>query len=294
MEPATQLADRKSYSFGTSDDASSFLRDVGKAARLPHDVEASASAMVTGAVLAERISRARFQHLLAELPLSVRNIFAEPRNEPSEGVEAFERDEFVRRVAERLDVDLALSRSIVPGVFRALRAWLSAEQVADVASRLPRMLEREWLSYAPNEVLPSGRTPTRPSVHLLIRKIEAEGPLPEGLSAVRALDAVLRTMALYLADEPLTALSAALPDGVRLMPAEPEAWPASTGSFVGRLGAALHIGEDAARQVVDRVFLAAGLVLPVAFVETVSAELPADARAIWIRAFSPSLLEVRA
>ncbi len=63
--------------------------------------------------------------------------------------EAFDRAEFLRRVAAHLNGTVAQADAIARAVFAAMRRRLPGKEVHDVASQLPRNLEALWTSASP-------------------------------------------------------------------------------------------------------------------------------------------------
>jgi uncharacterized protein (DUF2267 family) len=108
-----------------------FLTVVEGHAAVPRD-EAERAVHATLETLGERLSKAAVQDLAEQLPDEV-----VPRLFHDCSGEAFDVDEFLRRVAQREDVDLATAERHARGVFAALRTALTPEELADMRSELP-------------------------------------------------------------------------------------------------------------------------------------------------------------
>jgi uncharacterized protein (DUF2267 family) len=134
----------------------------------------------TLATLAERLSAGEARDIALELPPQLA-----PWIGTVGGPAPFDVEEFLRRVAERADVDVPAAERQARAVFTALGQTLSADELHDMASELPK-------DFTP--LLPRG-----PDVHVLpadefIRSVAERAGLDRG-AARRATDAVLETLA---------------------------------------------------------------------------------------------------
>jgi uncharacterized protein (DUF2267 family) len=122
-------------------DYESFIRTVEQAANIGWE-DAERATRVTLETLGERIARGEADDLAAELPPEVAPWIATTTD-----AEGFDVDEFLRRVAEREDVDLELAARHVKAVFTALGRAVKPQEMSDLAAELSK-------DYAP--FLPQG------------------------------------------------------------------------------------------------------------------------------------------
>jgi uncharacterized protein (DUF2267 family) len=172
-----------------------FIRTVQDAADLDRE-PAEQAAHVVLQTLGERLSGGEARDLAEQLPPELAAwLAAEGRAEP------FDLEEFLRRVAEREQVDLKAAERHARAVLLALGRTVSAEEIRDMASELPK-------SFAP--LLPRGeRIEVMPADMLLERVAERAGLGPEG--ALRATSAALETLAERVSGGEVEDLIAQLP-----------------------------------------------------------------------------------
>ncbi|MCW2640097.1 MAG: hypothetical protein JWP76_2403 [Dactylosporangium sp.] len=96
--------------------------------------QAEAVTQATLLTLAERITGGEARDLAAQLPTELRE-FLHKKDEPAE---AFDLNEFVRRVSLRADVDRDTANKGVPAVFQTLHAAVSTGEFEDVLAQLPK------------------------------------------------------------------------------------------------------------------------------------------------------------
>jgi uncharacterized protein (DUF2267 family) len=162
-------------------------------------VDGAAAERVTRAVLqtlGERISAVQARDLVAQLPAELGPwLFTEDAGQ------GFDVDEFLRRVAERAQVDLATAQRYARAVLAALSQAVSAEEFADMVAQLPK-------DYA--FLLPSGPAIEVPAVEELLGRVAERAGLDlEG--ACRATEAVLETLAERIAPGEVDDLISRLP-----------------------------------------------------------------------------------
>jgi uncharacterized protein (DUF2267 family) len=112
-----------------------FIGAVEREGELPHDV-AEQAARATLETLAERISGGEARDIAEQLPEELRPVLdgdAEPQ--------AFTAEEFFQRVQRRERVPILEAQRHVGAVFAALRETVGPDEIADLASELPRELE---------------------------------------------------------------------------------------------------------------------------------------------------------
>jgi uncharacterized protein (DUF2267 family) len=113
---------------------------------LPPGMRGTDAAAAVLCVLAQRLSRGQARDLVAGLPEGLRprvQACARHRGEPGD---AFDYDEFRRRVAAHLDISEPEAEDTVRAVFAAVRRTLPAKEQHDVLDQLPRDLEQLWQS----------------------------------------------------------------------------------------------------------------------------------------------------
>jgi uncharacterized protein (DUF2267 family) len=95
---------------------------------------AEAVTQATLLTLADRITGGEARDLAAQLPNELRE-FLDKKEEPAQ---AFDLNEFVRRVSLRAGVDRDTASKGVPAVFRTLHAAVSTGEFEDVLAQLPK------------------------------------------------------------------------------------------------------------------------------------------------------------
>jgi len=116
-------------------DYADFITTVEHQAAIPHD-EAERAARATLETLAERISPGEAHDIAEQLPEPLRAVL--DRADPPH---PFSAQEFLQRVQARERVPIRSAERHVRAVFAALRESVSRDELADLASELPRELE---------------------------------------------------------------------------------------------------------------------------------------------------------
>jgi uncharacterized protein (DUF2267 family) len=132
--------------------------------------------------LAERLSAGQAHDLAEQLPGEM-----SPWLHTTTGVEPFDLDEYLRRVAEREGVDLETAERHARAVFFALGQAVTTDEINDVASELPKTFEPLIMEARRR------RHEIMPSEEFLSRVAQQTGLDADG--ARRATDAVLETLA---------------------------------------------------------------------------------------------------
>ena len=114
-------------------DYATFTRTTAQRAGVPEEA-AERIEHATLRTLADRISGGEAQDLAAQLPAPLQDDLRTPR----EDAEAFGVDEFVRRVAERGDVDPREARTGAAAVLITVREAVTPGEFDDVLSQLPQ------------------------------------------------------------------------------------------------------------------------------------------------------------
>lgn len=118
-------------------DYAAFLETVAEAAGVGRD-KAERATRATLKTIGERITRGEADDLAAQLPPE-----AAPNLESTErGAERFDLDEFLRRVADRADVEPGDAERLASAVFLALGRALTRDEMDDLAAQLPRDIRR--------------------------------------------------------------------------------------------------------------------------------------------------------
>jgi uncharacterized protein (DUF2267 family) len=109
-------------------------------------------------VLAQRLTGGEAEDVVASLPKGLRPLVEGCVRYPLDRAEAFDRAEFLRRVAARLHVTVPEAEAVTRAVFAAVRPRLPPVEVDDVASQLPRDLKDLWRG-TPSAPGPDARRP---------------------------------------------------------------------------------------------------------------------------------------
>ena len=120
--------------------------EIERSGALPRGMSGAHAAAAVLCVLAQRLSGGEARDLLLALPVSFRARVQACARHRGEHGEAFDYDEFLRRVAAHLDVSGPQAEEIVRAVFAAVSRTLPAKERHDVASQLPQDLEQPWRS----------------------------------------------------------------------------------------------------------------------------------------------------
>jgi uncharacterized protein (DUF2267 family) len=120
--------------------------DIERQGGLPPGVRGTDAAAAVLCVLAQRLSGGEARDLVVTLPEGLRPRVQACARHRGERGEAFDYDEFLRRVAAHLDVSGPQAEDIARTVFAAVRRTLPVKEQQDVASQLPWDLEQLWRS----------------------------------------------------------------------------------------------------------------------------------------------------
>lgn len=129
----------------TKSGADALYNDVQRYIELPTRVAPQQAVEAVMCTLAERLARGEARDVVESLPPSVRPLLVrcaiQERGEPGE---TFDREELLRRVSDRLNVDPGVAAPIIRAVFAAVRERMPAHEAQDVASQLPRDICTIW------------------------------------------------------------------------------------------------------------------------------------------------------
>ncbi|MEA2231448.1 MAG: hypothetical protein QOD83_1264 [Solirubrobacteraceae bacterium] len=164
-----------------------FLAMIQRDADIGRDAaERVARAMLT--TLAQRISPGEARDIAEQLPEELRSSLRD-----GGGPQPFSADEFLRRVQSRAQLAPDAVRRHVRAVFAALRQALRQDELADLASELPRELEALLLdepALADLEAPPDGQMTAQEFIDRVARRAAIDHE-----AAGRATEAVLQTLA---------------------------------------------------------------------------------------------------
>jgi uncharacterized protein (DUF2267 family) len=172
-----------------------FVTTVAQAARIGLD-RAERATQATLQTLAERIDAGVARELAEELPDDVAPWLA-----TTTSAERLDIDEFLRRVADREDVDIETAQRHAAAVFVALQRAVSRQEFAALSAQLPK-------DFAP--LLPVGPDIDVISAGSFIQRV-ADRAATDADEARRAIDAVLETLAMRIAGGEVDDLRARLP-----------------------------------------------------------------------------------
>jgi len=167
---------------------------------------AERAARATLETLGERITGGQARQLGEDLPVELRIWLLEHGGE----AQRFDVSEFVRRVAEREEVDPQAARQHVQAVFVALARLVRRDELAKLAAQLPNEFREELLG----EAIKRRRDPGAPALVLgdvfveRVARPAALGPT----EARRASEAVMETLAERIAGGEVDDLAEQLPE----------------------------------------------------------------------------------
>jgi uncharacterized protein (DUF2267 family) len=170
--------------------------------------QAERAARATLLTLGERISAGQARQLAEELPPQLKRWLLEG----GETAEGFDVDEFLRRVAEREDVDLETAEEHAKAVFVALARLVRGQEITRLAAQLPSEYKRLL-----GEAATRRRDPGAPevvTVEVFAKRVarRAAVAIPE---AHRAGETVLETLAERIAGGEVEDLAEELPRELR-------------------------------------------------------------------------------
>jgi uncharacterized protein (DUF2267 family) len=120
--------------------------NIEQQAALPPGMRGTDAAAAVLCVLAQRLSGGEARDLVVTLPEGLRPRVQACARHRGERGEAFDYDEFLRRVAAHLGVSAPKAEEITRTVFAAVRRTLPVKEQQDVAGQLPWDQEQLWRS----------------------------------------------------------------------------------------------------------------------------------------------------
>jgi len=124
------------------------LEHIERSGALPAAVSAAEAAAATLCVLSLRVSADEARELMKFLPADVSRLVRPCARHRGAAAEVFDRGEFLRRVGDHLVVSEQESERVTRAVFEAVRMWLPARDVREIAVQLPDDLHDLWGSAA--------------------------------------------------------------------------------------------------------------------------------------------------
>jgi uncharacterized protein (DUF2267 family) len=176
-------------------DYAGFIATVEREADVPHD-QAERAVAATLETLGERISGGEAHDLAGHLPPELRRLVDRDAGHDPQPLSA---GEFFQRVQVRERVPIFDAQDHVRAVFAALRQAVGPEEIADLASELPRELEMLLFGEPPLEDLDEGAAGSAPSSAQDFVARVARRTARDEEGAWRAVDAVLELLAFRLA-----------------------------------------------------------------------------------------------
>jgi uncharacterized protein (DUF2267 family) len=262
-------------------DGAGFLSRVQRDAGLSGPA-AERAVRATLETLGERLSSGQARDLAAQLPGALGSLVANDSN-----AQAFDLSEFVRRVADREGTDPATAERHARAVFAALGRAVSADELADLASELPKDFDGLLADAEP----PPAEQPDRPDM-LAADEFVARVARRAGLdrdTALRAVDAVLEALADRISGGQVDDLASQLP--AELHPplergkaqSNAAARPLSLRDFVRGIAEREGVGPQAAGDHARAVFATLREAVSDKEFADMTAQLPDDYRALLAR-----------
>lgn len=234
---------------------------------------AERAAMAMLVTLAERITRARAEELGEDLPERLRDWLQDARDQPEE----LDRQEFIRRVAERDEVDRDAAVRHARAVFHALARVAPSYEVDDLVEELPSDFE-PLVGDAARELHETAEPSVR-TFNEFVERVKRRAGV-DWLEAERAANLVLEALAERLEPGEVEALQAALPEqfgealqrGKLRVGGEPR--PVSLDELVERIARAERISFDEAFARTRAVFVTLTEALSADEIHEILHELP--------------------
>jgi uncharacterized protein (DUF2267 family) len=126
--------------------AERFFADIERSRVLPPNVTPADAASAVLCVLSLRVSGGQAGDLRQAMPGPLRDLFQRCPRHREEPPETFDRQEFLRRVADHLGIAPDQAEAVARAVFAALQEQVPSvrPQVDDIESQLPQDLKELW------------------------------------------------------------------------------------------------------------------------------------------------------
>lgn len=145
MPPIRQVDEQRRAKLGLTPDP--LITEIESRGPLPEDIRAADAASAVLCVLTERLSGGEARDLLEELPGTLRSVLS-PCALHAEESEVFDREVFLIRVGQHLNVERGAAEEISRRVFAAVKSQLPPKEVKDIDSQVPHDLRELWRSAA--------------------------------------------------------------------------------------------------------------------------------------------------
>jgi uncharacterized protein (DUF2267 family) len=287
----------------SSKSANRLIAELEKQHVLPDDADPREAVAAVACVLTQRLSGGEARHVFRGIPAGLRGLVENCALHRDEPAAVFDLEEFLRRVADHLDVTPHVARRLSGAVFAALRKHLSKEEIGHVSSQLPADLRALWAP-DPDEKIELAQGPIGPPpldaarlaapprdakvAHPLFRAIEARVSLPPSVSAAGAFGATLCLLTLRLTRGEALHVRASLPEelcdliyGCTQHRSE-EAGRFTRSDFIGALAEQLETSAEHSELIASRVFEELRHYLPGREVAHVATQLPKDLKDLWL------------
>lgn len=286
-----------------SESAKRLITELDKQHALPADADARDAVAAVACVLTQRLSGGEARHVFRGIPAGLRELVETCVLHRDEPAEAFDLQEFLRRVSEHLDVTPRIARRISGAVFVALRKQLSKEEIGHVSSQLPADLRALWAP-DPAEKIELTQGPLGPPPldaarlaapprdvkvdHPVLRAIDARVSLPPSVTAAGVFGATLCLLTLRLTRGEALHVRASLPEPLRdliygcTQHRSEEAGRFTRSDFIGALAEQLETSAEHAELIASRVFAELRHYLPEREVAHVATQLPKDLKDLWL------------
>lgn len=136
---------------GAPNPADRFFMRIRRSGVLPANVTPEAAASAVLCVLSERVSGGEAGDLREAMPGQLRDLFQPCPRQREELAQAFDRQEFLRRLADRLGISPDQAEAVTRTVFEALQDEVPSvrRELDDVESQLPKDLKELWRARQP-------------------------------------------------------------------------------------------------------------------------------------------------
>lgn len=202
------MARGNGYFYGDEYRYERFITTIQQKAGISWD-KAERAAQATLETLAERISFGEARDLAEDLPHEVATWLLSAAGD----AEAFDAEQFIRRVAAREDVDTDTAEKHVRAVLIALARLVRKHEIRDLISELPSDYDR-LIRDAVKRSAPGADPPEVMPVDELIDRVEGRAGLDRA-AAHRATEAVLETLAERIAGGEVDDIAENLPAPLR-------------------------------------------------------------------------------
>jgi uncharacterized protein (DUF2267 family) len=111
---------------------------------LPPGVDPNKAVTAVMCTLTAHLTQGEACDVLEQMPGDIQSLFQLCVTHRGEPAQKFHASDFYRRVAKHLNISKEQAEKLSQAVLKVVRHWLSDKEIADVASQLPRDLNRIW------------------------------------------------------------------------------------------------------------------------------------------------------